>query len=260
MKKLLISFAALALLAACSDDDNDENNGQQPSLLTKQITKIERTETEEDGQVYEDSWEYDYNSDGKIIAVTSYGNTDFTVTYNGNKVTEKDGDDTSEYTLENGRVSTCTYTAEHEDESYTSEYRYNDGYLSKITETGEGYVSTSTFSFKNGCLEKSELTWVEDEDEPYTEAYEFTYTTKRPNNLNVDIFGWITDIDGCERIMILGIAGNRSAYLPDVMKYTEDGDTDIYNFKYDVDADGYITKITQTCGSEKTEYVITYKN
>ena len=150
MKKLLISFAALALLSACSDDENDENNnGQQPTLLTKQIAKIELTETE-DGYTDTDNWEFSYNNDGKITAITGY----VTATYNGNKVTVKDedGDGTSDYTLENGRASACTYTARHEDESSKGEYRYTDGYLSKAIETGDGYVATYTYSFQNGNL------------------------------------------------------------------------------------------------------------
>ena len=56
MKKLLVSFAALALLAACNKDD-DGNDVKQPELLAKKITKIE--------EVGEQPYEFTYNKEGK---------------------------------------------------------------------------------------------------------------------------------------------------------------------------------------------------
>lgn len=182
------------------------------------------------------------------------------------------GEEENTYTLKNGRATQFSYA--YNGKVYLNgECVYSGDYLSKTSqkdiEDGDEYVEN--YTFKNGNLEKYVVTtYGEDEGEKYeeVETYEFTYG-KQANNLNIDLFAYFVDVFYEYDIWQLGVAGNRSACYPETMKCTyldeneetgkEESVTETYNFKYDTDANGYITKVTVTEGGYKTEYKITYK-
>lgn len=256
MKKLLVSFAALALLAACSKDD-DGNDVKQPELLAKKITKIE--------EVGEYTKEFTYNKEGKIETINSSK-----VTY-GTKEVKYDG---VTYTLEDGRT---VKSVVEDDDAF--EYSYKDGYLTQCVWTQGSDEEKYAYTFKSGNL--TQHIWSEkyEEDgktEEDSETYDITYG-KQSNNMNLDLLDIILGIYPNDA-SLLGIAGNRSVNLPEkaVCTYTYiDEDTgkevkceDIYTFTYKTDAEGYITEINTTyTGKENgkevdnrtSKYVITYE-
>lgn len=259
MKKLLISFAALALLAACNKDD-DGNDVKQPEVLAKKIAKIE--------MVGEGSTTFTYNSDGTIATIDGRQ-----VTYGKNTV-KYDG---TTYTLEEGK--TIKSKDEYDDDAY--DYSYDkDGYLTQIAWTEGKEEDRYAFTFKKGNLSKLVWSGKYEEDGKIEEDYATCDITcgKQANNLNIDLTDYLLGAYP-DYSVLLGIAGNRSVNLLEkaVSTYTytdEDTDKEVkveatYTFEYKTDAEGYITEITCTYvkkenGEEvdtyKIKHVITYEN
>ena len=234
MKKLLVSLAALALLAACNKDD-DGNDVKQPELLAKKITKIE--------EVGEGTKEFTYNKEGKIETINSYK-----VTY-GTKEVKYDG---VTYTLEDGRT---VKSVVEDDDAF--EYSYKDGYLTQCVWAKGSDEEKYAYTFKSGNLTQFIWSGKYEEDgktEEDSETYDITYG-KQSNNMNLDLLNIILGIYP-HNASLLGIAGNRSVNLPEkaVGTYTyTDEDTgkevkceDICTFTYKTDAEGYITEINTT--------------
>lgn len=258
MKKLLISFAALALLAACNKDD-DGNDVKQPEVLAKKIVKIE--------EVGEGSTTFTYNSDGTIATIDGRQ-----VTYGKNTV-KYDG---TTYTLEEGK--TIKSKDEYDDDAY--DYSYDkDGYLTQIAWTEDKEEERYAFTFKKGNLTK--FVWsgkYEENGKPEEDFDTYDITCgKQANNLNIDLTDYLLNVYP-DYSVLLGIAGNRSVNLPEkvVNTYTytdEDTDKEVkaedtYTFEYKTDAEGYITEITctnvdkengQEVDRDKITYRITYE-
>lgn len=259
MKKLLISFAALALLAACNKDD-DGNDVKQPEVLAKKIAKIE--------MVGEDSKTFTYNKEGKIASIDGSQ-----VTYGTNTVKYR----YITYTLEEGK----TIKSQHDYEKDEYNYSYDkDGYLTQIAWTEGEEEERYAFTFRKGNLTKFVWSGKYKENGKIEEDNSTCDITcgKQANNLNIDLTDYLLEAYP-DYSVLLGIAGNRSVNLPEkaVSTYTyidEDTDKEVKveatcTFEYKTDAEGYITEITCTYvkkenGEEvdtyKIKHVITYEN
>ena len=272
MKKLWFSLAALALFTACDKDDN--GNDKQPELLSKKVARIETTYTE-DGKSEKETLEYAYGKDGKLVSIKD-GDGETAITYGENEVVVKGQHEIHTYTLENGRAVKFSYAAvgfsyaKEADVYLNGECVYVGEYLSKVSQkdVAEGMEFVENYSFKDGNLMKYSFTvYGEEEGEKYEDAdeCEFTYG-KQPNNLNLDFFAFFTETFSERYMGMLGITGKRSAYFPEMIKYSyvdeETGErmTDTADCKYEPNADGYLTKVTvATLSEKKMEFVIAYE-
>lgn len=237
-------------------------------ILPKRVKKVVYYENKKASETYE----YTYNSEKKIgsIKVTKHYNNNrtenMTYTYSTDKITVKTtgGEDEEDYVfnLKNGKVSSSKSTYTDMDEVYADNfvYTYAGEYMSKVegSEKTEDEKMNETFSFIQGKLMQYTYKAL---NYNYSDIVDYNYGNQL-NNLNIDLFTFISsDCMESESVIqpfLLGIAGNRSQYLPSSMKWTtedeEDGkEVSEYKFSYKMNGD-YITEMLYIDEEEEEEW------
>lgn len=272
---LMALFCATALFTACSDDDDDKdsgngkgegNGGSGVEVLSNKVSKIVSSHDGVERRTY--LFAYDANERLSKITETTNGSTNrvTNITYGDNQITlsVEGQDEPTVIKMKDGRVVS---SVEYYGNDYRSEYAYaySGKYLSKITckdftknnETWkEAGSDESTLTVKDGNLMGivSTYDYGEEDAGTVTATFEISNTA---NNANIDLYGFVTE----DNVLLLCVAGDRFKKLP--AKYTdqEEGEqSDVTTFAYEVNQDGYVTKITQTeDGSYVTVYSVTYE-
>lgn len=264
---LAAAFALSCTFASCGDDDDEkedspviDNNGTTttPTTLDKQVTKITVNEVGKSFDEYGVTYNFEYNSDGKLSKLEckddytmeySYGDNSLTV-----KMTEEDEIQEATYVYKSGVVDVEASAKDAEGYS-VSDYKYDGKELSFV----------ESYNDKDG-IEKQKITLLFNDDssiksfaldvmepEKSSMKVEVEYSTT-PNNLSVDLYSVLSGLD---ELAVTSFLGARVKYLPSKLTFTTNGiDPDDPNvtistvststFKYETDADGYITKITET--------------
>lgn len=230
-------------------------------ILPKKIIKVTEYEVEDGEKFDEDYNEYNYDENGRITYCKGkYGETDrYDYAYSENEITIRYDDGYSKekliFTLENGRITKYSREEEENDELYKGDIvlKYAGNYLSEAVMTSSDKDSeTETFSFVGGNLMK--YTYVDNNDKQNHSSLEFTYG-ERPNNLNIDLLFYTVGEGIMGDVFQFDKTGKRSSYLPSSIKVTEPKwnenedkiigtETWTLEFKYEVNAEGYITKMT----------------
>lgn len=295
---LLLLCGALAF-PACSDNDNSgdpapdpEPEPEVPGVVYKQVKQITEVggDWDDEGNQIDRVITLKYDADGKLSEAIATDAAGSTYAYTDTKVT-RSGDsyvDGTEETVYPEKVEWILKSGVAESLKYTSRTSTNegddipeyknciltyaaDGYLSTVeTTNGEAEdESSETFTFDAGNLTK--YTYIEGDKSSDFDEYEYTFTQyKHENKANIDLFYYLDcfENDFTEETLLLNLVGKRSAKLPEKMDikntYSYDGDEptvdlSTYTFKYEADAEGYITKLTVFEDEEEyAVYVIKY--
>ena len=253
---VLAAAMAVAGFAGCTDDENDnkkyDENGneivdkpggdsEEPEIKERKIVKadaMERIEYDNEGRVARIVWDEEeaYNVVwGENEVVLDYGN--------GEKVT---------FEMEEGRAIKATYT-DREDPGFEEvyEYEYENERISRIVSkyktTDEGEV---TYDVESMVYEYEGENWVG-----------FTYYTADgqengkvvvepsnvKNNMNLDLYCYISDTYTNYYDRFLGLVGKRCPYLPaNIMEWDADGNIILdYTYEYTVNEEGYVLDMTE---------------
>ena len=253
---LMAALACAALFFACTGgggDKNDEEAMLPPDVelpdgdggdLTDKRLVHKITEWEEDSE-YPVEYVFEYDEDRRVVKIveTDYG-YDETVTkrfiYSEDEVEMRESEEFGMiFKLENDRVATTSYIVDGwSDVEY--EYSYSEGYLSKIDYMGPN--DSVRYEIENGDLVT--LYWNDDE-------YAVTPSSV-DNNANIDLFGFIDCNEiglfcGDDGAFFLGLCGKSFEHLPSEIEQQTSGFYALSeSFDYEVDKDGYVTKITLT--------------
>ena len=246
----MMAFCATMFTACSDDDDKDVDEGiADVEILPKKIKRVLCYEGDDD--YWTDSYEYDYDADGRIISCKTDDGIE-KYTYSGNKITIKNDSEEGNLILENGRIRSYSNVDHYDNESENGTLKYDGNYLNKVNATfkdEEEETFTETFSFSNGNMTKYKIEY----SDGYYENTEFTYGNQL-NNLNIDMFYFLECFDSyIGEVFKLGLIGKRSYYLPNSMmvSYPEWDDDDekitrtetyTINMTYEMDGE-YITKI-----------------
>lgn len=243
MKKInfiLLVLSCVFAFAACSKNDGDDDV-PKPEMKYKQVKQIVSYK----GNDARSTTDFKYDDKGRLIEESDIDGH-FTYTYSDKQIVKRNGQNIVEtYTLgDDGRITEIKSAT---DGSITT-FSYSSGRLQKTFENypQDGYDSSESY-FWNGNLTKT--TYNTSEDESGETVYEYG-DLKYINNANIDLFAYVNNFFnlGTENTMILGLAGERSWYLPTKLTTTEkeDGQTDVYvnRVSYVQDEEGYITRFT----------------
>lgn len=272
---LMALFCTTTLFTACSDDDDDKdggngkgegNGGSGVDVLSKKVSKIVSSHN----GVEETTCLFAYDANERLSKITETRNGSTgkvtNITYGDNQITlsVEGRNEPTVIKMKDGRaVSSVEYYGNDDRSEYT--YAYSGKYLSKIAckdftknnETWEEDGSDeSTLTVKDGNLMGivSTYDYGEEETGTCTTTFEMSNTD---NNANIDLYGFMME----DNILLLCVAGDRFKKLP--AKYTdqEEGEQpDVTTFAYEVNQEGYVTKITQTeDGRYVTVYSVTYE-
>lgn len=261
MKKInfiLLVLSCVFAFAACSKNDGDDDV-PKPEMKYKQVKQIVFHE----GNYGHTTTTFKYDEKGRIIEEMR-NDERYTYTYSDKQIVRQNGQDVDEiYTLgDDGKVTkieVVTY-----DKMITT-FSYSGGRIQKTSEkyTDDDYNSNESYSW-NGNLTKT--TYNASEGESGETVYEYG-DLKYINNANIDLFAYVGDFfNNVENVLMLGIAGERSWYLPTKLTTTdkEDGETDVYvnKLSYVQNNEGYITRISidSEDGEAPNIYEITYND
>lgn len=261
MKKInfvLLLLSSVFAFTACSKDDDDEADVPKPEMKYKQVKQIASNE----GYGEIETTTFHYDDKGRIIEeiYASHNDKRFTYTYSDKQIVMQNDqyeDETTTFILgEDGRVAKIETESSYDGRT-ESTFSYSGGRIQKTLEKypEDGFNSSESY-FWNGNLTRS--TYADDGANGEA-VYEYG-DLKYINNANIDLFYWIVDsYHIVEEALMLGIAGERSWYLPTKLTATdkEDGETETYTvrFSYVQDDEGYVTRITMSYDDEENPRV-----
>lgn len=260
MKKInfiLLVLSCIFAFAACSKNDGDDDV-PKPEMKYKQVKQIVFHE----GNYGHTTTTFNYDEKGRIIEEIR-NNERYTYTYNDNQIVRRYRQDVDEiYTLgDDGKVTKIEVVSY---DKMTTTFSYSGGRIQKTSEKSEGDYSSNESYFWNGNLTKT--TYNTSENESGETVYEYG-DLKYINNANIDLFAYVGDFfNNMENVLMLGIAGERSWYLPTKLTTTDkaDGESDTYGYKFSYvqDSEGYITRISidSEDGEAPNIYEITYND
>ena len=246
-------FLAMAIFAmvmsigfvACSSSDDDDNNGGGSITSGKKLMSI----SEDDGATAS----FVYGEDGKLNkALRKVGDkTDYIdVAWNGNSITITTHASWKEnpctITLKDGKISTA------DDGESIQSTSYSGNFLAKTT----GYYDKE-YIWENGYITK-----VTDGEMAYTYTY---YTDKVNKHSSIDIEDLrLYDAIPVEYGNLLLMAhpnllGTSNKNLIKSVTRTGTSNDYTYNYTYELDSDGYPTKITEKSDARTTVYTLTWE-
>lgn len=177
----LMALAVSVNFAACGSDDDDDDDG---SVNGSRIVSITTTWTDdEDVEVRR----FDYDNAGRIIKVTydySYADEDndyTTYEYSDSKIieTEYEDDDvfSNEYTLTDGKITSCKKQRIMSGKTYTmgeEYYEYDDNnYMTQARSINQNGISTSQSTY---YWEDGNLVAITQKNNSYAMTVNYTYT------------------------------------------------------------------------------------
>ena len=261
---VLVLAAAMAVggFAGCTDDENDnkkyDENGneivdkpggdsEEPEIKERKIVKIRYTY----GGGYSNCDSLVYDEKGRVKSVLAF-NAEGEVKETGIKYDEDmvrisyDGEEWLQLYLKDGVVKwggmddeveiLCDYT----DGYFTGiKYSISDGKIDGVVKGEDIYAHWYFDGMEGNCARV--ITDIEDE----MERGFFIELSEVENNMNLDLFNQETfmlmDLD---ESWLCGIFGKRVKYLPKSIKWVyEDGSTDVCEYSYKVDEEGYVTEM-----------------
>lgn len=269
---LMALFCATALFTGCSDDDDKEdekNNGQGSGMeiLSKKIVKmISHNDSGSERFIY--LYDYDKNNRlSKITEVEEDGTVVETsdIVYEDNKVTitNSSSENKSVIQLQDGKAvsfieywdgdridHTYSYSGKYLSRDYA---KYFNGGDSDFEEVG---VADVVFTVKDANLETMSYVYTsQDKNENVKSRFEYS---DLDNNICFDVYFLILN----EYPFLLDVAGDRYQKLPAKIIIVDDNgvEKEVTSYTYEVDKDGYITKIIEEMENEDGYiYEITYE-
>lgn len=246
---LVMAMVAMIMsigFVACSSSDDDENGGGSITSGKKLISINYDAET----------INFVYGEDGKLDQTTyidkyndSYSGS-INYSWNGNTIiaTRKENGRTSSYTikLQDGKIATTNTNA-----GFNQAVTYEGNYIKEIN----GYHSAK-YTWENG-----NITNIDDNDIIFT-----YYTDKVNKHSTIDVSALQLDrASFCLNDLIMAHPNLVGTSNKNLLKsvtwayYIGSYDDYITNYSYELDKDGYPTKITETKVSGTTVYTLTWK-
>ena len=251
-------FLAMALLAmvmsvgfvACSSDDDDDNNGGGSVTSGKKLMSI--TEGDENETFY--TITFDYNSNGQLIKAGETDNPYISLDWTSNSIILKDNEESSvNITLKDNKVK----AANSSDHSSDTSFKYSGNSLPNFIEyeSKESAEYNHKITWENGNITKTE----DGEGNINVATYYEDKVNKHPT---IDITALnLDDAIPAEygELLYLAHPSLFGSYNKNLLKsVTSKGET--VNYSYELDKDGYPTKITETVDNHtNTIYTLTWK-
>lgn len=268
MKKIYLLVALLMgalAFTACSDDDDDNGGGGNGGGSSVKVTRFVETYMEYDADTVSymdsDTTYFTYYTDGKL---KSMNDVEFTYATGKIIITDTEDDEISTIKLDgSGKAESMRSENQNNGQvtSYDSVvYNYSGSYLQTVNSFGFYRSSGNSFIQNNKDVETytvsgSDITKIESVYENYGNTYNsvstFGYTNGPANNANIDLFALMS----YDQVMILGVAGKRTAKLPTSSSYGEDGDTESTTISYET-KNGRVVKATMKNAKGKTESIL----
>lgn len=245
----LLGMALLALImsvgfVACSSSDDDDNNGGGSITSGKKLMSINYDA---------ETINFVYGEDGKLDQTTyidkyneRYSGS-INYSWNGNTITatKKENGRTNSYTikLQDGKISSTNAI-----DGYVEAITYSGNYIKEI----EGYFSDK-YTWENGNITKID------------DNINITYYTDKVNKHSSIIDVSVLNLDHASfdlNDLIMAhpnLVGTSNQNLIKSVTYTDTSHDGTANYSYELDKDGYPTKITETDGSDTTVYTLTWK-
>lgn len=255
----LLSMAVCISFTSCDDDENNADNTGTGNVFpegTKLISTIN------DG--YETTT-FNYDS-GKLISVKEGNEKEITFKYEGDDVimtvTYKEDNDKEVVTLNIG--SNGFATGGHTSDGDTFAFTYTGDYLTAFTMTDGEYEEDDSYqlTWENGNITKVTRQYPGDNNSVVTRVSTSTYETEL-NKAGLSFFEEVTiDLDELEYVYYAGLLGKSTTNL---LKSTDDSDGYAYSYSYELNADKYPTKMTESYFSGGSTYpysssiTLTYK-
>lgn len=231
-KFLAMAFFAMVMsigFVACSSDD-DDNNGGGSITSGKKLVRISSEYV---------TINFTYGEDGKLARATRNvnGNSEYIdLDWSGNTITltthARWDENPCTITLDNGKISKAT------DGEETYKAAYSGNYLSQIT----GY-NINKYTWENGNI-------VNYKEISEGNTYNCTYYTDMPNKhsvFDVDALGFDDAILAeYGNLLIMAHPTLFGLNNKNLLKSVTDSEGYTVSFTYELDSDGYPTKITET--------------
>ncbi len=271
---LMALFCATALFTGCSDDDDDEKgngqgsgNGSGVEILSKKIVKI-ISHNETESEKFITLFQYDANNRLSKMTEIEEDGTEKEVTdiiYEDNKITitTTSTENKSVIQLRDGKA--VSYIEYWEGDRIDFVYNYSGKYLSNYTAKyfrernswREEGVANVVYTVKDANLEEMSYVYTshydEDANEKVSNKFELGVLD---NNTNLNLYSFILD----DNTFLFDVVGDRFKKLPVKIISTDEGKEDITTYTYEVDKDGYITKIIEKMDNEDGyTFEITYE-
>lgn len=257
--KMILAVLIMASVTACSDGDDDDDNPNTGNQSEKLIKKI----TEDYGSYYQLAYSGKKLSSFKYYDWEGDLETNITFSYSGNTATMSERYDEYEYKVnfklnDKGYITSISDAGGYIDGSCT----YNsDGYITKLTSSeddGDYYSSNTTvFTYANGNRTKAVETSIDEEDE-YTETRIYTYN-EYENKSMLNFVGY--DEFDYFLYTTTGFLGKAPKNLVSKVEITTDNyweEDRTYYYTYELDEEGYVTKIHEREVSSGWDYTETY--
>lgn len=234
----ILSMALCVNFVSCGDDD--DNNIINPENVTKRLVRVVDTD---DGEVFY-ALNFDYDSKGRVVSVSEDKNNYCNISYSENKATanfhyyDNDFDEYVDYnkywTLDNqNNILSEDYGDENSGE--VTKFTYTDGYCTKQvvgSEHADGmHYSETNYNYKDGLLINTDDNFIAN----------ITYTDI-PNKGNILVHRYI--YQDFEVYSWAGLLGNSPRLLPEKFTWHDSGYDVTATFKYDLDKDGYVKRVT----------------
>jgi hypothetical protein len=144
---------------------------------------------------------------------------------------------------------------------YSFNIDYNNGYIAKVTRWEGQETITLNYTWTGGNITRVNYTSSYDDYGGSTMSLEYGNVANNPL-CNLDINALCEDLYPNVPTAMLKLLGKPCEKMVSKITYTGDDFVDVYNYAYEVDAQGFVTKITETypdLPGEKDEYIITYR-
>lgn len=244
-------YSAILMMALCfnfvSCGDDDDNNIIDSENVTKRLVRVVDTY---DGEVFY-ALDFDYDSKGRVVSVSEDKNNYCNISYSENKATanfhyyDNDFDEYVDYnkywTLDNqNNILSEDYGDENSGE--VTKFTYTNGYCTKEVGGSELTYSETNYNYKDGLL-------INTDNNDYVDGvlinnynnYNITYTDI-PNKGNILVHRYI--YEDFEVYSWAGLLGNSPRLLPEKFTWHDSGYDVTATFKYDLDKDGYVKRVT----------------
>lgn len=246
--KLFLLLLIIGNMTSCTDEDEIYTIGSQSGKLIKQV-------------VINNKDYFQFHYDGKKLIKTEYiysdGRTD-TYSYNYQDdelkiISYNYIDGVMSYTLnEKGHINS------HRDASEIKDIPYNsDNYLSYWTYIYRQDILEGGFMLYRNSLQMHYRSGnrLETVSEKRNVQYKYTYN-KYQNKSKINILE--DNILGNIELYVGGLIGQAPKNLVSRIEIVTSDNTKTINYTYELDDEGYITKIRETKGSERTTYTFSY--
>lgn len=224
---------------------------EEPAILPKKLVKLIST----DHSYNEISiQEYLYDNQDRLVRIIETDAYENVITYDfeyrPNQIVLTTNNLSSVFDLENGCVVSYE-CAEYDYGKTSTTFLYDThGFLIGFVEQFEATDDekekyTGTISFQNNSM----LEYNSCDTYGYEYSLNFVADETVPNNLNLDLMGFKYVVEEIEEASVgdsymLGIAGNRSKYLPAQLVQTDsDGESHGVKYEYEKTDEEYISKI-----------------